>query len=71
VRAVVGVKKNHLQQLLIGWSAGLYCQYGWGGGSNNYRVHREKKERVLIAENSDTKLRIIRRLNLLVSQYFQ
>jgi hypothetical protein len=41
------------------------------GGSNNYRVHREKEERVLIAENSDTKLRIIRRLNLLVSQYFQ
>jgi hypothetical protein len=28
------------------------------------------EKRVLIAENSDTKLRIIRRLNLLVSQPF-
>jgi hypothetical protein len=41
-----------------------------GEGGSSSRVHREREERVLIAEGSNTKLRIIRRLNLLVSQLF-
>jgi hypothetical protein len=41
-----------------------------GEGGSSSRVHREREERVLIAEGSNTKLRIIRRLNLLVSQPF-
>jgi hypothetical protein len=50
----------------LGYTADLVG--GEGGDSN--RVHREREERVLIAEGSNTKLRIIRRLNLLVSQPF-
>ena len=41
-----------------------------GEGGSRSRVHREREEIVLIAEGSDTKLRIIRRLNLLVRQPF-
>jgi hypothetical protein len=63
--------------------AGCLCcttsDEGEVGGSN--RIHlekaerrpgtrREREKRVLTAEDSDMKLRIIRRLNLLVSQPF-
>jgi hypothetical protein len=38
-----------------------------GEGGSRSRVYKEREEIVLIVEGSDTKLRIIRRLNLLVS----
>ena len=41
-----------------------------GEGGSRSRVYKEREEIVLIAEGSDTKLRIIRRLNLLVRQPF-
>jgi hypothetical protein len=41
-----------------------------GEGGSRSRVYKKREEIVLIAEGSDTKLRIIRRLNLLVSQPF-
>jgi DNA-binding transcriptional ArsR family regulator len=41
-----------------------------GEGGSRSRVYKKREEIVLIAEGSDTKLRIIRRLNLLVRQPF-
>jgi len=63
--------------------AGRLCctTSGEGKVGGNSRIHLgkaerrsvamgEREKRVLMAEDSDTKLRIIRRLNLLVSQPF-
>jgi hypothetical protein len=64
---------------MTGW---LCCTTGGEGKvSSSNRIYlgkaerrsaamREREKRVLTAEDSDTKLRIIRRLNLLVSQPF-
>ena len=41
-----------------------------GEGGSRSRVYKKREEIVLIAEGSDIKLRIIRRLNLLVRQPF-
>jgi hypothetical protein len=64
---------------VAGWAAPPFWWGGVGGSSN--RVHlgegerrptarREMRRRVLTTEDSNTKLRIIERLNLLVSQPF-
>jgi DNA-binding transcriptional ArsR family regulator len=54
---------------LAGWLGCTASVVGGEGGSRS-RVYKEREEIVLIAEGSDTKLRIIRRLNLLVRQPF-
>ena len=41
-----------------------------GGGGEKVGYKEERKRRVLTTEDSDTRLRIIKRLNLLVSQPF-
>jgi hypothetical protein len=61
------------------WLCCITCEEGEVGGSSRIHVEKvkrgptangEREKRVLTAEDSDTKLRIIGRLNLMVSQPF-
>jgi len=61
------------------WLCCITCGEGEVGGSSRIHVEKvkrgptangEREKRVLTAEDSDTKLRIIGRLNLMVSQPF-
>jgi hypothetical protein len=80
VGAAAGGRRNKRQQLLKGWLAGLHRRFGGGRrwkqqspfrrGREEADCRGERERRVLTAEGSDTKLRIIGRLNLLDSQPF-
>jgi len=76
----VGKKGHQRQQLgMASWLCCTTCGEGEVGGGSRIHVEKVKRgsaakggreKRVLTAENSDTKLRIIGRLNLMVSQPF-
>jgi hypothetical protein len=80
VEAAVGEKRHQRQQPRDGWLAVLH--HRWRGRSRrSSRIHVEKvkrgsaakggrEKRVMTAADSDTKLRIIERLNLMVSKPF-
>jgi hypothetical protein len=79
VEAVVGKKRHQRQQLGDGRLCCTTCGEGEVGGSSRIHVEKVKRgpvvkggreKRVLTAESSDTKLRIIGKLNLMVSQPF-
>jgi len=81
VRAIVVGRRNQRQQLLSGWPTGLYRRFGgerrrqqqqspFERGREEAGYKWGEGEKSSNGKNSDTKLRIIWRLNLLVSQPF-
>jgi hypothetical protein len=54
----------------VGEEGGSSCRVHLGVGDRRPTAGGERGRRVLTAEHSNTKLRIIRKLNLIVSQHF-